>query len=85
MCQYPLGAPSTSITFGMTLRKCPTYRLHTSGVMVFQNALMPIQSSCVFLGLAVDRQKFFIVPQTFSIRFRSGLEAGVFHQFMSFS
>ena len=47
LCQYPLGAPSTSITFGITFRKCPTYRLHTSGVMVFQNSLMPIRSSCV--------------------------------------
>lgn len=53
-----LGAPSTSITFGITLRKCPTYmyRLHTSGIMVFQNALMPIRSCCVFFGLAVDRR-----------------------------
>ena len=45
VCQYPLGAPSISMTFRITFHKCLTYRLHTLGVIAFQNSLMPMRSS----------------------------------------
>ena len=60
------------------------YFLHFKGVKVFQNFLMPSFNSSVDFGLISFLRYAFIEPHTFSIGLRSGLEGGVFHQFIPF-
>ena len=56
------------------------YFVHTAGVRVFQNVAIPLTMESKFLGLFWVRKKYFNDPHTFSIGFKSGLSAGVFHR-----
>ena len=60
------------------------YLQHILGVMVLQNILMPSFNSGMFLGLCLSLRKIFIEPHTFSIGFKSGLSARLFHQLIRF-
>ena len=60
------------------------YFWQTVGVKVFQNCFIPALSSARLCGLTSLRRYVFMEPQTFSIGFKSGLEAGVLHQLMFF-
>ena len=77
-------APSTLITSAITFWRWLMYLLHICGVTVLQNVLLPSFSSGILLGLCLFLRKFFIDPHTFSIGFKSGLSARLFHQCILF-
>lgn len=77
--QYPVAAPSSSITRGITFFKCLIYFLHFSPETVSQNSMAPCLSSSLFLGLTSLRKYSFNSCQRFSIGFKSGDSGGVFH------
>ena len=60
------------------------YSLHTVGVRVNQNCSIPALNSFRLVGLYVDLKNCFNEPHTFSIGFRSGDSAGVFHHIILF-
>ena len=78
--QYPVAAPSSSITLGMTLCICLMYFLHFAKSTVSQKYFIPSTSSSFFLGFASLRINSFNSCQRFSIGFKSGDSAGVRHQ-----
>ena len=72
------------MTSGITFWRWSMYLQHILGVMVLQNFLMPSFNSGMFLGLCLSLRKIFIEPHTFSIGFKSGLSARLFHQLIRF-
>ena len=61
------------------------YLVHIGGVIFFQNLRIPSFNSATVLGRIRLWRYSLRVPQTFSIGFRSGLEAGVRNQLIFFS
>ena len=61
------------------------YFWQTAGVSVSQNCRIPSFNSGMVFGFILVCRKFFMDPHTFSMGLRSGFDAGVFHQLMSFS
>ena len=83
--QYPVAAPLSSITFGITFLRCLMYLKHLSTVTVSQNCLIPSTSSSWHCGLASLRIHSLSSCHKFSIGLRSGDSAGVRHQVMPLS
>ena len=83
--QYPVAAPSSSITLGMTLFKWFIYLQPFSTVTVSQKLTIPSINSCFVFGFTSLLMYSLSSCHIFSIGFKSGDSAGVFHQLIPFS
>ena len=79
-----MAFPSSSITRGITFLRCRIYFMHLALSTVSQNCRIPSTSSALVRGFTSHLIYSFNSCHRFSMGFKSGDSAGVFHQWIAF-
>ena len=79
-----MAFPSSSITRGITFLRCRIYFMHLALSTVSQNCRIPSTSSALVRGFTSRLIYSFNSCHRFSMGFKSGDSAGVFHQWIAF-